>query len=66
MLRSVSRLPANRGGFYLFDEPTSQIDESATRDVLAMIRAISNTHGVLVVSHDQELPTGAHTLLKGR
>jgi zinc transport system ATP-binding protein len=48
----IARALAARGQILLMDEPTSDIDREAEKEIYALLRELGRTHTIVLVSHD--------------
>lgn len=50
--------------FYLFDEPTAELDEENRKKVMKAIRQLSQDAIVLIATHDQDLIREADQIIR--
>jgi putative ABC transport system ATP-binding protein len=63
---AIARALANRPPVLIADEPTAQLDSVNARQIMKLLRAVSDAEGVsvLVATHDQEVLAAADRVLR--
>lgn len=65
---AIARALVHTPRLLLADEPTGNLDEESSREVLPLLRSLTRTHGatLLIVTHDAALAAGADRVLELR
>jgi putative ABC transport system ATP-binding protein len=65
---AIARALANHPSILLADEPTGNLDADTGAEILVLLRDLSRKHGhtVIVVTHDADIATQAHRIVRIR